>query len=62
MPMRYRISNALEEERVHRLALEESNNNDHAKLNKDLYHALVVSRVLNSEEAKLGVDLARLKE
>ena len=32
------------------------------KLNKDLDHTLVVSRVLNSEKAKLGVDLARLKE
>ena len=28
---------------------------------KELDHALVVSRVLNSEKAKLGVDLARLK-
>ena len=44
------------------MALEESYNDDHAKLKKDLDHALVVSRVLNSEKAKLGVDLARLKE
>ena len=34
----------------------------HAKLKKDLNHALVVSCVLNSEKAKLGVDHARLKE
>ena len=56
------LSNALDEERGLRLALEESYNDDHAKLKKDLDHALVVSRVLNSEKAKLGVDLARLKE
>src|SRR5918994_3089356 len=56
------LSNALEEERGHHLALEESHNDDHAKLKKDLDHALVVSRVLNSEKAKLGVDHARLKE
>ena len=56
------LSNALEEEHVHHLALEESHNDDHAKLKKDLDHALVVSRVLNSEKAKLGVDHARLKE
>ena len=56
------LSNALEEERVHCLALEDSHNDDHAKLKKDLDHALVVSRVLNSEKAKLGVDLARLQE
>src|SRR6187399_92344 len=36
--------------------------NDHAELKKDLDHALVVSRVLNSEKAKLVVDHARLKE
>ena len=41
------LSNALEEERGLRLALEESHNDDHAKLKKDLDHALVVSRVLN---------------
>ena len=56
------LSNALDEERGLRLALEESHNDDHAKLKKELDHALVVSRVLNSEKAKLGVDLARLKE
>ena len=56
------LSNALEEECGHHSAFEESHNNDHAKLKKDLDHALVVSRVLNSEKAKLGVDLARLKE
>ena len=44
------------------MALEESHNVDHAKLEKDYGYALVVSRVLNSEKAKLGVDLARLKE
>ena len=44
------------------MALEDSYNEDHSKLKKDLDHALVVSRVLNSEKAKLGVDLARLKE
>ena len=56
------LSNALEEERGLRLALEESHIVDHAKLEKDYDHALVFSRVLNSEKAKLGVDLARLKE
>ena len=56
------LSNALEEECGLRLALEESHNDDHAKLKKDLNHALVVSRMLNSEKAKLGVDHARLKE
>mgnify|MGYP002652718164 CR=1 FL=1 len=44
------------------MALEESHNVDHAKLKKDFDHALDVSRVLNSEKAELGVDLARLKE
>ena len=62
MPMRFQIFPTLEEERGLCLALEESHNDDHAKLKKDLDHALVVSRVLNSEKAKLGVDLARLKE
>ena len=52
------LSNALEEERGHHLALEESHNNDHAKLKKYLDHALVVSHVLNSEKAKLGVNHA----
>ena len=42
------LSNVLEEEHSHRLALEESHNDDHAKLKKYLDHALVVSRVLNS--------------
>ena len=56
------LSNALEEECVHRLTLEESHNDDHAKFKKDLDHALVVSRVLNSEKVKFGVDLAGLKE
>ena len=56
------LSNALEEERGLRLALEESHKVDHAKLKKDYDHVLIVSRVLNSEKAKLGVDLARLKE
>ena len=55
------LSNALEEERGLHLALEESYNDDHAKLKKDLDHASVLSRVLNSEKAKLEVDLARLK-
>ncbi len=44
------------------MTLEESHNVDHAKLQKYLDHALVVSRVLTSEKAKLGVDHARLKE
>ena len=44
------------------MALEESYNDDHTKLKKDLDHALIVSRVLNSEKAKLGVGLARLTE
>ena len=44
------------------MALEESHNDGHAKLKKDLDHALVVSHVLTSEKAKLGVDHARLKE
>ena len=56
------LSNALEEECGHRLALEESHNDGHAKLKKDLEHAIVVFRVLSSEKAKLGVDHARLKE
>ena len=56
------LSNALEEERGHPLALEESHNDGHAKLKKDLDHALVVSRVLASEKAKLGVDHVRLTE
>ena len=56
------LSNALEEEHGHSLALEESHNDGHAKLKKDLDHALVVSCVLTSEKAKLGVDHARLKE
>ena len=56
------LSNVLEEERGHRLALEESHNDDHGNLKKDLDHALVASRVLNSEKAKLGVDHAILKE
>src|SRR6187399_1352457 len=56
------LSNALEEEHGLRLTLEESHNVDHAKLKKDLDHALVVSRVLNSEKAKLAVDHAKLKE
>ena len=54
------LSNALEEERGHHSGLEDSHNDDHAKLKKDLDHALVVSRVLNSNKAKLGVDHARL--
>ena len=53
------LYNALEEEHGHHLALEESHNDDHAKLKKDLDHALVVSRVLASEKAKLGVDTSR---
>ncbi|XBI50024.1 hypothetical protein VPH35_113499 [Triticum aestivum] len=56
------LSNALEEECEHRLALEESHNDGHAKLKKDLDHALAVSRVLASEKAKLGVDHVRLTE
>ena len=44
------------------MALEESHNVDHAKLKKYYDHVLIVSHVLNSEKAKLGVDLARLKE
>src|SRR4051812_30949863 len=56
------LSNALEEERGLRLALEESHNDDHAKLKKDLDHACVLSHVLNSEKAKLGIVLARLNE
>ena len=56
------LSNDLAKERGHHLALEESHNDDHAKLKKDLDHALVVSRVLTFEKAKLGADHARLKE
>ena len=56
------LSNALEEECGHRLDLEQSHNDDYAKLKKDLEHALVVSRVLASEKAKLGVDHVRLTE
>jgi chromosome segregation ATPase len=56
------LSITLEEEHSHRLALEESHNDDHAKLKKHLDHALVVAHVLKSEKAKLGVGHARLKE
>ena len=56
------LSNVLEEDHGNRLALEETHNDDHAKLKKDLDHALVVSRVLDSEKAKLGFDHGRLKE
>src|SRR5215216_6341480 len=56
------LSNVLEEDRGHRLALDESHNDDHAKLKKDLDHALFVSHVFNSKKSKLGVDHARLKE
>ena len=51
------LSNALEEECGHRLSLEESHNDDHAKLKKDLDHALVVSRVLNSGRLNLGLTM-----
>jgi hypothetical protein len=56
------LSIALEEERGHRLALEESHNDDFAKLRKDHDHALVLTRVLKSEKVALGVGHDRLKE
>ena len=56
------LSNAPEEERGHRLALEESHNDDHAKLRKDTDHAIVLTRVLKFEKVALGVAHHRLNE
>ena len=52
----------LQEEQGLRLALEESQNVDLAKLKKDHDHAQVLARVLKSENVELGVGHARLKE
>ena len=54
------LSNALEEVRGLRFTLEESHNIDHAKLKKDLDHAIV--HVLKSKKVALGVGHDRLKE
>ncbi|KAI4980967.1 hypothetical protein ZWY2020_021452 [Hordeum vulgare] len=56
------LSIALEEECGLRLALEESRNVDHAKLQKYLDHAIVLTHVLKSEKFALGVGHYRLKE
>ena len=56
------LTNALEEERNLRLTLEKSHNVDHAKLQKDLDHAIVLTRVLKSKKVALGVGHDRLKE
>ncbi|KAI5010890.1 hypothetical protein ZWY2020_013027 [Hordeum vulgare] len=53
---------ALEEECGLRLALEESLNVDHAKLQKDLDHASVLTRVLKTKKVALGVGHDRLKK
>ena len=53
---------ALEEEQDLCLTLEESHNVDHAKLQKYLDHAIVLTRVLKSEKVALGVGHDRLKE
>ena len=56
------LSLALEEEQGLRVALEESQNDDLAKLKKDHDHAQVLAKVLKSEKVELGVGHARLKE
>lgn len=56
------LSIALEEDCGLHLALEESHNDDDAKLQKYLDHAIVITRVLNSEKVALGVGHDRLKE
>ena len=56
------LSIALEEERDLCLTLEESHNVDHAKLQKYIDHAIVLTRVLKSEKVALGVGHDRLKE
>ena len=43
------------------MALEESYNNDYAKMQKKLDHATVLTRMLKSEKDALGVDHDRLK-
>ena len=44
------------------MTFEESHNVDLAKLQKDLDHAIVLTRVLKSEKVALGVGHDRLKE
>ena len=56
------LSIALEEEQGLHSTLEESHNIDHTKLQKDLDHAIVLTRVLKSEKVALGVGHDRLKE
>ena len=56
------LSIALEKEQGLRLILEESPNDDLAKLKKDLDHALVLTHVLQSEKSALGLDHFRLKK
>ncbi|KAI4980180.1 hypothetical protein ZWY2020_020665 [Hordeum vulgare] len=55
------LSIALEKERTLRLALEESYNNDCAKMQKKLDHDTVLTRMLKSEKYALGVGHDRLK-
>ncbi|KAI5014830.1 hypothetical protein ZWY2020_056220 [Hordeum vulgare] len=55
------LSIALEKERTLRLALEESYNDDCAKLQKELHHVIVLTRMLKSEKDTLGVGHDRLK-
>ena len=55
------LSIALEKERTLRLALEESYNDDCAKMQKKLDHDTVLTRMLKSEKYALGVGHDRLK-
>ncbi|KAI5006420.1 hypothetical protein ZWY2020_033663 [Hordeum vulgare] len=54
------LSIALEKERTLRLALEESYNDDCAKLQKELDHAIVLTRVLGVEHDRLKVEFDTL--
>ena len=56
------LSVAIEEERGLCLAFQESHNVDLAKLQKDLDHGIVLTRVLRSEKVALGVGHDILKE
>ena len=56
------LTSALKEEQDLQVTLVESRNVDQAKLQKYLDHAIVLTRVLKSEKAELGVGHARLKE
>ncbi|KAI5021628.1 hypothetical protein ZWY2020_058358 [Hordeum vulgare] len=57
-----KLSSALEEERTLCLALEESYNDDCAKMQKKLDHDVVLTRMLKSEKYALEVGRDRLKE